>query len=782
MELSGKQRALAGMPDSRYTPTEEYKEFWKLKPLQVDATYLNRLDMAKASSIEYCPKLYFGSPVPKLVTADPGPGTFRIRTSVGKMALNAAGAALPLVHAYCSREIAEELCEVVTKWSNAGPQACTGRLMQAFPRKDSLPVESPPTNAEAKWAVRASGLKPPSGGVRLYDLTRAHGDHPIRVSKGSSNGLPTMGSSDDHEAMKTCIALSMGLRKDLTQVLENGGYAAMLQRIEVLRNSKPLLFTALGACKSDPYPEDKINENKMRFYAVQPRAVAMTIQQAAQPMCDAKGNILTDPECMSFSGVSLTNGGADKLVRELNRRFEAKGKAYTCMGDDSIVFFRLEDGRILRFALDMSNYDLTQRSEVTLEVHREISTVLGAWDEVSAGLWSSMARKKSVVMMGSLHYVFKHASMSGTVLQSEVNTPLMMIFVERVLARLTEIPKNAPAQSVHEFLEDVVDLESAKLGLKCKLEQESLRRCHDVLDFTEESPFLYVGYRLHKKGGVFVPEADWARYLSKVAFPAGGYLQDKNKLFDLEAMRLGGVVLSAGIMTPELAPSLEAMRSVALSQLRVSLERLDEDADIEGYEHFVEVSDLGPPIIKSFLGLYNAVLEGNDRIWLEHKDPPGRDETRNELFAPVAKKRTNKPVGPEVLLTRSEIVAFGAADLDEMLPKTQSKGVSLDNFGRPPSNKPRVEKANEPRRGAPRPRSEQPAQPQRLSKAEAIAQAYEMREPPPAELGNPFDVEQDEGDEGYYDREEEPDQGALQEAWEAQNRIGTASYNPFDDL
>lgn len=483
--------------------------FYVPRDLTVDAGILSRRGptMAVASA---------GLPVP------------RVRTSHGKAVVGAAwdnwhdGA----LGTQCQLGAALQDKVYVT----GGAECTIGRLVAAYPRLNNPPPPRPIVGREAREAMVRCGLYGgalPSAALRPYPLLS--GD--ITVNPKASNGYPVLGKWETDGAADLCMRLAVGIRGEL----EQQGARAWKRWAE---DTKPHLVTLQGKCKADYYGRSKVVEARLRFYNVFPRQVVLNLQVATQPF-DANARSLL-VEGHSFSGVTLVRGGAGELVGALDEQLERSGWAYVHMGDDSWIV-RADGVSVTMFALDCSNFDLTQHSRTTQAVHEAFREELRRYDGVAADLWYEYARERQVVVSGSACVRMAHAGPSGMPLQSKVNDVLMDVMINRLIEALGDRPFDE--HELQAVLEDV----SLGLGFSVRLEQYWRGVASSLYEALEEQPFLFVGYYFGVRGGQVVPMADLVRSLAQMPYPTSGWVTAKQELRVVEAIRLGSIVLNWGL-------------------------------------------------------------------------------------------------------------------------------------------------------------------------------------------------------------------------------------------
>jgi hypothetical protein len=421
----------------------------------------------------------------------------------------------------------------------------------------------------------------------------------VTVNPHADNGFPVLGKWDTPGAAALAMELARTVRDEIDS---EGNGETWLRRAELAR---PWLVAVRGKAKADYYPQEKVVEARMRFYNAFPRQTMLVMQQATQVM-ELNARHYLNSESYSGIGVSLVHGGAADLVQEMGRRLERDGFAYVHVGDDSWVVVRRQ-GRLAMFALDCSNFDLTQRAEVTREVHASIKRQLKLIDARASELWHGYARQRLVVVTGALVRVFKHAGPSGMPLQSKINDVLMDVMLNRMLGDLQSLDEDEVARAV--------EAAGQSMGFSVRLEQYWCGSATTLLGALEVKPFLFIGYYFHvREGGVQVC-ADIPRTLAQLPYPALKWSKEKRELQITEAMRLGSVLMSMGMPTMQLEGAYSAFRTYVENLLKGTIELAGDIVDGR-LRWAVQESPWGPPREASLMGLLRAVRRDPAVLWL----------------------------------------------------------------------------------------------------------------------------------------------------------------------
>lgn len=503
-----------------------------------------------------------------------------------------------------------------TIFADASPSWTLGRLRDAYPRVGSA-IDSPVTAAEAAAAVERCGLRIedlPEHARRPFPLVPAEGAKSVSVNMHSGNGLPVMGRMSTPGAAEKVVALASMVQRELGLLPGVESVADWKRKAEAER---PWLVTLLGKCKADYYSREKIGAAKLRFYNVMPRQIMMVMQTATQVLEENSRGILKGFK--SFSGVNLTRGGADDLVEKLDLVLAEEGHAYVHMGDDSWVVVKQGEA-LVAFALDCSNFDITQHADATRQVHLALKRQLASVEPRAAQLWYEYARSRQVVVARTVVRQFKHAGPSGMPLQSKVNDVLMEVLITRSLAGKLDWTSE---QAVNDWLHQV----GRRLGFVVKVEQHQVSRATSIREMLEDRPFLFVGYYFYTSLGQVRVCADFPRMLAQMPYP--GTMWIKEDMLVKEALRLGSIVLSAGVPVRELKSAYEALKGHVVGLLERALTVVG-DVEVDGLRWMIGERAWGPEAVPSVRGLIKA-LESSEELWLRKEvELPG---TSRLLFA-----------------------------------------------------------------------------------------------------------------------------------------------------
>lgn len=608
---------------------------------------------------------------PALALAKGGAMQLRVRSAFAHSVASVGFAALPEFGPF-SRQMVERKMRNVF-FADGGTENTLGRLAHAYPKRGTV-IPRPVTQAEAQEALRGSGIdlsRIPSAALRPYPLLPfKEGEGAVTVNPKSDNGFPVLAQWETPGASEKAMRLAVSIRNQLTaRSTVSGGVRRWKEEMEA---SNPQLVAVRGKAKADYYSGEKIVAGKMRFYNALGRQVVLNMQVATQPLEQLAKHILEGSR--TGIGLSLHRGGAEQLVDELDRRLAAEGQAFVHVGDDSWVIVR--SGRnLVQFALDCSNFDLTQHADATLEVHKAVHRQLERIDATAADLWFEYARGRLVVVCGAVTRYWRHAGPSGMPLQSKVNDMLMDVLIRRALGYAVDWES-----------EEAVDTHLVKvgkeLGFEVRVEQHSCLRADSVREALERVPFLFVGYNFFVRGGQVQVVADWARQMAQMPFPGLKWMKTGKELQVMEAMRLGSILLSMGLPHPDVDAAYTAMLSNVTQLVSRTLQHFG-DVEDKRLRWAVSESPLGPATEGNLSGLLRALKRDPRVLWLEkEKELPSTsvlvglswaDEVEQEEDAEVARKEAVRvPKG------------VTAKPLPVLARKPATHPVTARNDGRPP--------------------------------------------------------------------------------------------------
>lgn len=609
-----------------------------------------------------------------LALADNGGLTFRKRSAEAMSLANHVFEHLPLTGPHGRDNVRSRMQDRVL--ADAGSVATLGRFTVAYPKRGVPSPSRPVSRAEAQAAIRRSGLVLEAGRVKgkALPLNDARQDgRSITVNPNSDNGFPVGTKWNYPGAASKVMSLALGLRK----ILEAPG-TSVWDEIRRLEATEPALVAFKGKGKADYYSADKLRTARMRFYNAPPRQCALIMQQASQVLESEATSVLDSPTGHSGIGITLVRGGADDLIVRLDEMLKMEGSAYVHVGDDSWVAVRV-GSKIVMFALDCSNFDITQHGDVTLEVHRAIRDELAKVDRVSADTWYALARERIVVVAGTVTRRLRHAGPSGMPLQSKVNDVLMDVMINRLLAEAR--PEDyEDAERLDKRIQDV----GKGMGFAVRLEQMWQGEVGSVREALQRESFLFIGYYFHadSEGQVWV-HCDVARTMSQLPYPTLKWESKAEDLVRTEAMRLGSIAMNLGVPTPELQPAFSVFRQDAVNLVEKVLSKAGADIADERLRWAVQENPWGPKAEPSLRGLLRVLQRDPKRLW-----GPEDEMESASTFVPIEggwADEVEREEMEERILGREEVRAIPHLEAARIVRKqAPTHPVTTRNDGRPP--------------------------------------------------------------------------------------------------
>jgi len=618
------------------------------------------LDPAKQSELALKGKV--------LATAQMGRAEVRRRTAY---AMNVAYA---LYGGICdwrgiTRRSIEDRCKMMI-YAQGGTACTLERLVQYYPAKVKAPVRRV-TKEEAMEAIHRCGLLMPAG-TKPFSFSGEEGLEPVSINPEADNGFPYGSKWNNELTHGPILSKAQDIRVALDRAYQSGGRSAVVKWLRDMESSpETLKYVALkGKCKADPYKVGKVVDNMMRFYNAFPRQVILNLMRVTQPMDRAARHINKDDiRYKSAIGVTLVRGGADDLVAALDRSLAEDGVAYTHTGDDTLVAVEYGEG-VLMFSVDCSSFDLTQRAEVTEEVHNAIYEQLRKIDGPAASLWYAYARERVVVTVNAQTYRWKHGGPSGFPLQSKVNDCLMDVYIQRLLARLVvDLEQGRTEMPSRETLDAHLKAIGREMGLVARLEDYlAVPHVSSVREALKVHTFLYIGYHFYveEEDGedrVYVI-ADIARQLGQLQYP-NSFWVEKEKLLGMEAVRLAGILISLGRPPACWRAAFDAAREKVGKYLGIAMRKVGPDNPLDFLPENAFVGVSGDDV-KSLQGLLNALNRDPDVLWGHEKEI--LKESTLTIFVPAT-------------VAVSAALGRGSA-LEPIKPPTHP--ATMKNLGRPP--------------------------------------------------------------------------------------------------
>lgn len=583
------------------------------KRLEVASALLNTLDMVPMKAVV----------IPKRDTVDPGvlqkngealahakvgvPAP-RVRSALAKALVVSAYQKLPADGYINQSMVADKMRQVV--YVDGGTEGTLGRLSKAYPKLGSPGPRYPVTVGEALSGLRNSGIdmaRLPAPARRPYPLLPLDAEQGVTVNPKSDNGFPVGGQWDTPLAAQKCMGLALYVEETLRKA------PSVREQMLKWEAEAPHLVLVKGKAKADFYSPNKVAGALLRFYNAFPRQIMLNMQKATQVLELNSKSILDSDELHTGIGISLVRGGGADLVQALDAQLGRDGAAYVHVGDDSWVVVRTVERKLCMFALDCSNFDLTQHATVTETVHAALRDELRTVDAKAAELWHYYARERMVVVTGTLVRKLKHGGPSGMPLQSKVNDVLMDVMIQRTLAKLrgTECTELEVAAAV--------EVAGAGMGFEVRLEQYWQGTAETLVEALEQQPFLFIGYYFHVRGAQVRVHADIPRTFAQVPYPSQKWTTTKRELELREAMRLGSIALNLGMPSASLEEAFGVFRTGAIELVRKVLD-LHGDVKDHALRWAVQESPWATVTEPSLKGLLRALERDAGLLWL-HKEP-----------------------------------------------------------------------------------------------------------------------------------------------------------------
>lgn len=507
-----------------------------------------------------------------------------------------------------TRESVESRCKSVVL-CQGGTQNTLGRLKTYYPKKGGKFV--PVSKSEAREALVRCGIMVPD--VSPMSFVSEDGPVMVSVNPDAENGYP-YGSKWSNELTHTPILeKACEIRNAIQRAYDEDPVNGVWRWLRAMEASpETLRFVCVkGKCKADPYKKEKVVNRQMRFYNVFPRQVLLNLMRVTQVVdLTAKHATGADTRMKSAIGMTLVRGGAAELVDALEKSVQDDGVGYLHVGDDSWVVIEHE-GEYILFSVDCSSFDLTQRGEVTKEVHVVLRDEMSRIHAPSAQLWYAYARERCVTVVNAQTYRWKHGGPSGFPLQSKVNDMLMDVYLRRVIGVLVEQLRSPSPDFSKEVIDSALQRVGSQMGLVARLEDYVRVKAGSLVEALEQVSFLFIGFHFYAEDGKVYVVADFARQLPQLAYP-NSFWVDKGKILGMEAVRLAGIYISQGRPPREWQPMFDVWKSAVAELLRRAIASGTDALEWLPESAFVGVSG---DDIKSMKGLLNAVERPTDVLW-----------------------------------------------------------------------------------------------------------------------------------------------------------------------
>lgn len=503
----------------------------------------------------------------------------------------------------------EDRCSTVI-YAQGGTKDTLGRLLKYYPRRDRKVAQlKPVTRREAQEAIRRCGMVLDE---QLSPFVFEGEGLRVSINPQAENGFPYMGKWEDEMTHAPILEKATQIQAEIRRAHAEDPKQGVWKWLRAMEQApETLRFVCLrGKCKADPYKKEKLVGQQMRFYNVFPRQILLNLMKVTQVMDGASRHISTSDHMLTSAiGVTLVRGGAEDMVRALDRMLDEDGVAYVHVGDDSWVIFEWK-GTIHMFSVDCSSFDLTQESSVTKEIHMAIRDELVKVDGPAGQLWYAYARERCVVVVNSQVYRWKHAGPSGFPLQSKINDALMDVYLRRVLAKILDVVKDGTDLSKG-VISSSMEAVGRDMGLVARLEDYEEVRASSLVEALEVTPFKFIGFHFYAEEGRVYVVADVVRQLSQIPYP-NSFWVDKKALVSMEAVRLAGIYVSLGRPPLQWRPAFEAYRDQVIQLLKQAIKSGNTGLEWLPENAFVGVSGED---VRSLEGLLRAVTRSWDILW-----------------------------------------------------------------------------------------------------------------------------------------------------------------------
>lgn len=630
-------------PMALWRKSDSYCTFWERKNRNEQACkdMLKNKNLVPANSVvldpAYTLKTTEGSKKEPLAACQSGPGNARLRSTVAARVLARAYAEIPTTTSLFEKAEVEAKMESTIRIQAPGIETTMGRLAKYVPEKEHA-ARRIPTEKEVSLALTATGMALTGRGqlhsdvsnveaLRLWPLIAESGGKAIKITRGASNGLPTLGDTDNPALMRKVFGIARDLRGRLEKAYQEDpveGVERLYQRLLAGRTSAGIV-TLLGKAKSDYYSIEKADGNALRFYCVWPRCTISLFQQGWQPMKECAYHILStrnnDPEegKHTAQGMSLLHGGADALVAALDAMLEEGDLAYVHSGDDGLIVVE-HHGLLLVAEIDFSAFDLTQEGAVFGPIKRALADQHKLWDPAVSQLWYAMNARHRIIMHHACAYDTSDMGLSGGVGQDKINDMGADIFcqrLERSLA-LTFEKKRLGNRELESVVQQAASAVGDSMGLKVKLVINGTGNYDNLRHFLHHGHTKFVGYYLYASAGRVRPFADLPRHFGQMAFPKAGDVSRGDVFVAGENLRIASSVLSMGLPPSDLERAYMSLRADAIQCAQQALDYLvRKDLQLTDFAYSLEENPWGPEVsAMDAYGLLRALIAPPENLWL----------------------------------------------------------------------------------------------------------------------------------------------------------------------
>lgn len=550
-------------------------------------------------------------------TSPPGNASFRSRSEPAMQVLKRT---FPLLPESPFRKVEWATRALVAKAMrgkmsvDGGTVNTIGRLAKAYPKVGST-VSEPPSKAEVRTAIINCGQSldnAPKSVLKPFPILTTEMDQGLRINQKATSGFPALKNWAFNGVPELVLGIHKGMKVDLERAYKADKTYGVWNLIREWEQTQPWLVACMGKCKADCYSPEKVEQLMMRFYNALPRQATLLMQTATQVYEEQSRNLLEQVGGTSSQGLSLVRGGASDLIDALDIQIMMHGHAHTHVGDDTWVIVKVMK-KIYMFSIDCSNFDITQHSEATAEIHAQMRDQLAKIDPIAAQVWYAYMRERLVVTVKNVAYQWKHGGPSGSPMQSKVNDVFMDVYCQRVL--------QDPLQVLdRDGLERYLIRLGKELHLDVRLEDYEVVEATSLREALEEVSFLFVGYRFYAENKHVYVYTDIARAMAQFPYPSLKWTQKRNEFEVNEAARMGSIVMNMGRPPQELKKFHDTMVANVVAYIDKAISEFGDVVD-EKLIWAVQANPMGAEAQPSLVGLREA-LTRTDALWADTQNEP----------------------------------------------------------------------------------------------------------------------------------------------------------------
>lgn len=442
-------------------------------------------------------------------------------------------------------------------------------------------------NSDESWreAVNRAGyqsIRGLSASLRLPMSLRGAGPGAVRVNM-KSRMAPTM-ERPGETTLPAHQEKAERLAATIYQAYADKGLVGVDELVRAIKNSPDLryLVTFVAQAKDDFYDYQKLEDLKMRLYAVAPgplRLIISSVQQSAQ---QHKRHMLKDSTVTTAQGVPMVRQGADRLVKAVHAQVQRSltndgfGFGAAHAGDDSWVVIQFHhDGVIytISLGLDCNNFDLSQVESLKACAFSAVSEVYSVISPPLTRFCVGVATHAAVCLSSGITTTFIDGSLSGGVFQEVINDTISSHVLDAFRKLLIEAFENW----AHD-LDDLTEEVAKKLVRQCIAQLSDMYSISIREEFMHvskgslhknmtEFPPTFLGYQLvptkTAQGMLYLPFLSPERVARAMYSPRH---VPKEEFALSEVVRLAGSVLQLG--SPARSPPIRAAARKVLAMLK----------------------------------------------------------------------------------------------------------------------------------------------------------------------------------------------------------------------